>query len=89
MELQHPYTARTGPEHYHATNLLLAGLDKVHTTEEVHLVLLQAQVHATLALAAATAMSQRDGMISTEAEEWVAVASEPIERYPSSRKRSI
>ena len=48
----------TGPEHYHKAEILLA-LD-AHDASDAALILGQAQVHATLALAAATAVATRD-----------------------------
>lgn len=53
----------TGPEHYKAAEGLIRELSKALETvprADVALVLDQAQVHATLALAAATAMSRPD-----------------------------
>ena len=46
----------TGPEHYRETERLLVQVDETVAPSEIPTVLAIAQVHATLALAAATAL---------------------------------
>lgn len=71
----------TGPEHYKRAEGLLDQLRRAHasmtstvTAERAAAVMAEAQVHATLALAAATALNDRDpnegGMPLDDFNEW-------------------
>ena len=70
----------TGPEHYRTAEKLLALTESPDASPETHLfvgrILAAAQVHATLALAAATAypaLTDYDGAVDT-ATAWAGVA---------------
>jgi len=70
----------TGPEHYEEAQRLLMGADNFDSTELtaqpiIAEMLARAQVHATLALAAATAVSQNGDMPIPDCDDWLAVAS--------------
>lgn len=82
----------SGPEHYLIAEQLLwlAGVDtKERAYREVQLdeppspLVVAAQVHATLALAAATALgagqASAPGMLGRDAKTWLSVAGEPRE----------
>lgn len=82
----------TGPEHYQEAERLVAiargdGLSRGEAPRqaEVTLLLTEAQVHATLALAAATAMAALNcdgrpfGMSKVDFDAWDRVAGEPNE----------
>jgi len=62
----------TGPEHYRKAEELVSLADDVTTpASEESLLLAMAQVHATLALAAATALSgDADGMHIVDIRAW-------------------
>lgn len=64
----------TGPEHYKAAEELCERARKARGLPAVDQILVQAQVHATLALAAATALQtpsgEDGGMYVRDAEEW-------------------
>lgn len=68
----------TGPEHYRQAEELLGQLRKAQSSmsssvspERVAAVMAEAQVHATLALAAATAMNDAEsGMSIPDYQEW-------------------
>jgi len=64
-----------GPEHYREAERILGSDDGD---------ILEAQVHATLALAAATALglSERDGMRMGDSEAWEQVCSVVADRGP-------
>lgn len=68
----------TGPEHYKQAITILAQVDK-QRAEGYELTLdgavLAAQVHATLALAAATALSRDGHMRISDSDAWIAAAS--------------
>lgn len=77
----------TGPEHYQAAESLLQQLQKAQASmagnspsaEKVAAVMAEAQVHATLALAAATAMSapvadELAGFTTEEFDAWYKAA---------------
>jgi hypothetical protein len=65
----------TGPEHYQqAEEHLKCALDGSRDAlEKSHLAI--AQVHATLAVAAATALGSTDAILTWDWEEWCAAAS--------------
>lgn len=67
----------TGPEHYREAEELLhlAAVTGVDRTEHAQEYLAAARVHATLALAAATALSLSAGMYVPDAAAWERVAS--------------
>jgi hypothetical protein len=71
-------SAVTGPEHYREAERLIALVDKFTELEKnksVPLMQAQAQVHATLSLAAATALSHRDDderMVGMHESDWLA-----------------
>ncbi|MET8978509.1 hypothetical protein ABZX85_23115 [Streptomyces sp. NPDC004539] len=78
----------TGPEHYHeAERLLAVAADSSETTyagenPEADRTIAEAQVHATLALAAATALSVPARSLNvqqarSEAEAWIGAAGVP------------
>ncbi|MFE0808160.1 hypothetical protein ACFW34_11840 [Streptomyces sp. NPDC058848] len=76
----------TGPEHYReAERLLAVAASSDQTTyeganPEADRTIAEAQVHATLALAAATAMSgTQNGMARVDFNAWGAVAGVPLE----------
>lgn len=65
----------TGPEHYREAERLLGAVVQTHDGAEYGTNLAQAQVHATIALAAATALNDADiGMVYREREAWCEVA---------------
>lgn len=71
----------TGPEHYREAERLLdpKGPLYVAVPEDIPVLIARAQVHATLALAAATALGairlDEDGMPSVDENAWLVVAS--------------
>lgn len=69
----------TGPEHYREAEDLLARASQVTEWDAAHVA--RAQVHATLALAAAAALSSylpgQDGMPMRESLAWLATCGEP------------
>ncbi|MER7126688.1 hypothetical protein [Micrococcus luteus] len=73
----------TGADHYREAEQLLEVAGKVvrlsdGSSPEVALLLAEAQVHATLALAAATALNDAEGGLSRpDWEAWKATAGEP------------
>lgn len=73
----------TGPEHYReAERRLLMAWEEDSTQERSTQLVAEAQVHATLALAAATAVDTgvnafRDDINSADVEEWAAVMHRP------------
>jgi len=69
----------TGPEHYRNAEQLLAQTESPSWhAEDSPATLAEAQVHATLALAAATGLNDYDGGMSvTTYRAWRAVAGEP------------
>ena len=68
----------TGPEHYLEAQKLLLAADNESDPAWVQATATRAQAHATLALAAATALNDADGgMVSSDYEAWRAVAGEP------------
>jgi len=75
----------TGPEHYREAERLLNGLktrdgSALFVEDGNEQVLAAAQVHATLALAAATAMSgTKNGMAPVDFKAWDAVAGVPMD----------
>lgn len=67
----------TGPEHYSEAEKLLCDADRMVSNEDVVSIHAAAQVHATLALAAATALvseTPRGVSSSTEYHAWNRVA---------------
>lgn len=67
----------TGPDHYHRAETLITGFGAVDTpgTDETRDVLALAQVHATLALAAATALrNERLEHLEGSDSDWNGVA---------------
>lgn len=62
----------TGPEHYRLAEALLAGRSSYESTEHAIARTAAAQAHATLALAAATAITPNDVI---NRREWLDVAS--------------
>lgn len=80
----------TGPEHYRRAEALINGLGAVDApgTDETRDVLALAQVHATLALAAATALSGQNTMASSEADAWWQAAGLPARTYATSTTES-
>jgi hypothetical protein len=71
----------TGPEHYRAAEMLLAAADQIaEQGGDMGEMLAAAQVHATLALAAATAMgSAKDGMPRVDFVAWDKAAGVPLD----------
>lgn len=74
----------TGPEHYREAERLIKGLTTatgaVYVEDGNEQVIALAQVHATLAAAAATAMSgTKNGMAPVDFEAWDAVAGVPMD----------
>lgn len=74
----------TGPEHYRRAQQLLADIENVMRGDEREPGLLaEAQVHATLALAAATALGSLrvddHGMFAEDANAWISAASASTE----------
>ncbi|MFN2636801.1 MAG: hypothetical protein ABR585_07240 [Gemmatimonadaceae bacterium] len=65
----------TGPEHYREAEELMEKAAGSHLPQYEAYVT-RAQVHATLALAAATALSQRDTMRAVDSHPWEDAASE-------------
>lgn len=51
----------TGPEHYQAAEKCVEDVQNMADADAIELVLMEAQVHATLALAAATALMRDMG----------------------------
>lgn len=78
-----------GPEHYRESERLIASRDQLGDTAGVlslQALLLLADVHATLALAAATALNQGDtGLQDRDYIAWREVASDPVPNEPSAR----
>ncbi|RSD20114.1 hypothetical protein [Amycolatopsis eburnea] len=80
---RHRYQPQTGPEHYATANFLInqvendgnVTLSHEHRMERIGL----AQVHATLALAAATALGARmnNGASPADGEDWAAITNVP------------
>lgn len=73
----------TGPDHYRESERLIASWDQMGDTAGVfslQTLLLAAQLHATLALAAATAMAacDHDGMHYADFSAWDQVAGVPV-----------
>lgn len=67
---------KTGPEHYQAAQKLIdIAANSPAGTTGLEKVLAAAQVHATLALAAAQALSGTSRMSADDSEEWESVAS--------------
>lgn len=68
----------TGPEHYSTAEVLLATAqdDTVKPLFQVEILAAIAQTHATLALAAATALQAdlTSGQVQVDREAWIAVA---------------
>ena len=69
-----------GPQHYQEAEALIDSADSLPRSRDGaidpladHLIT-QAQVHATLALAAATALNGEQGMVDPDFSEWRAVA---------------
>jgi hypothetical protein len=77
----------TGPDHYREAERLIAEQAKVtrlhdDTCPEADRMLAEAQVHATLALAAATALNDNDGgMPSVDFKAWDDVAGVKPEKH--------
>jgi hypothetical protein len=71
----------TGPEHFReAENLAATAMNHGFGDEHCRDLLAAAQVHATLALAAATAMSgTKNGMAPVDFKAWDAVAGVPMD----------
>lgn len=70
----------TGPEHYTRAEQLLREVRDGHQEgTDVAAILAAAQVHATLALAAATALPQQRMMALAEYKAWAGVAAEKAE----------
>lgn len=72
----------TGPDHYREAERLLAGLADVElNSPREPVIIAEAQVHATLALAAATALARWDQLPEADADGWLCasadVAQEP------------
>ena len=80
----------TGPEHYRAAERLIEAFQGLDVTSRdalaaAHTCMVEAQVHATLALAAATALSSRErdgehdphGMDPRDRREWEKAAGGP------------
>jgi hypothetical protein len=68
----------TGPEHYAAAEALLADARRTQAEDDAKRWLARAQVHATLALAAATALNvphPEGGMENTDSLAWFKAAS--------------
>ncbi len=65
----------TGPEHYMIADDLLRGIDPHDPVEGDHTRIAMATAHATLALAAAQALSHDRVMPPTDGERWRVVAS--------------
>lgn len=80
----------TGPEHYREAERLLEGCKNSHGALVIEdgtaEVLKAAQVHATLALAAATALNRPDGegMVREDYREWMRTASAKPLKDPGS-----
>lgn len=75
----------TGTEHYRKAEMLLRSDPDPDSGEDMAALLARAQVHATLALAAASALSNitEGGLPSADRTEWIAAASE----HPVQQKR--
>jgi hypothetical protein len=73
----------TGPEHYrHAEQRLLMAWEEDRAPEDVAHLVAEAQVHATLALAAATAaQATAAGMTRADQKAWTAAAMEAEPSY--------
>jgi hypothetical protein len=80
---RHRYQSQTGPEHYATANFLVnqvegdinVALSHEHRMEKIGL----AQVHATLALAAATALGARmnNGASPADGKDWATITGSP------------
>lgn len=64
----------TGPEHYQAAEKCVEDVQNMADADAIELVLMEAQVHATLALAAATALGQRQEPRAKDINAWEEVA---------------
>ena len=64
----------TGPEHYREAERLLIDAAGEFITEVGAAMAAVAQVHATLALAAATALNRTEGQPSRDAQAWFEAA---------------
>jgi hypothetical protein len=62
----------TGPEHYRQAELLLEQAEDPHDDQDTQTLTARAQVHATLALAAATAQPHADQYVGDEQATWQA-----------------
>lgn len=75
----------TGPEHYREAERLMAQFDDeieidsgavATAIAHIHAIMTSAQVHATLALAAATALRTTEGLLGGDWQAWYRAASE-------------
>lgn len=78
---RHRYQPQTGPEHYATANFLVNQVEKDVTLSHQHRMerIGLAQVHATLALAAATALGARmnNGASPADGEDWATITGSP------------